>query len=642
MNGSNLAMPSTMSQDKGNCEMNSKKMAIFSSPPNKSRNPKQEAWFQEVSAQLTQLAYKFSVKFKGEHVLIETTLSVVEAAKEIASFSHEHDPLPEYVQNGFRNILLKFIQFMRFLVDLKTVDNKTIEKLVEVMSGIKNHCLIWLDRIREDELKHGSSFHGDKMSTSIEMMGSFLKSERAIDLLFDPLVMQFEYKRLGNFLIPFSYFFIAWVAAPNLLYSLLAIVFSSIRLRLTKDYFKNARVDRVLAALDYSLGFWPTKCFPFLCFGNWLFPWKKLISTDNFIYVKCQTEWKLKVDADEKDVKLMKNTSTATTATTENAKTVKCFVLREDVKDEANRFQDKVCVYVHGGGYVTNNTATAMSFLPSLCRKMPGLTILSIEVSLSPRVRFPTQIQESLDVILWLQSRDPSVKESLGFYPSSFLLMGDSGGAQILMSTLLVMNDINRREEKSVSLPERFVGLFPTWAANLALTPAFVLSYKDIPLFSTTLITMGLCHVPRLPGVQDLVDESLKSKSKGNFFENDDYTEAKRHFMQYEFIFKHPYYCAFEYPHFQDLSGVELNIFLAQDDPIFDMGLTLLPKWKGRTTLDVASGLKHAYLYFMALSRSIFKGHVEHQITAQEDIIVERISGKMECDRNGNDKVLVN
>jgi hypothetical protein len=387
-----------------------------------------------------------------------------------------------------------------------------------------------------------------------------------------------------------------------------------------------------LKILKEANGFWQTRFFPFCHFGSFFMPWKKFPSVNHEISVPCQTQWKIKVDTDNRDVKLVKKDPDLC-----QGKTVKSFLLREEPQNpEDNKFKDKVLVYVHGGGFVTNSTGTCMNYLPSFCKKMPGLTIISVEVSLSPQVRFPTQIQETLDVCLWLQdayqthSSYQSAKDLLGFTPSSFIFAGDSCGAQILMSTLFVMNDINRVTSltEKLILPERFIGLFPTFHSTPTMTPAFLLSMKDLALFSTTLVAMSVCYLPKMKGVPDPVEESLKSESGREIswhLQNKENLSAI--FCNYSWLYLHPYFSQFEYQHFEDLRDVELNVFCGQDDPLFDMGIIILKYWRGKKTLDVARGLKHAYLFFMAHSRVFFRSKVTAQITRQEDIIVSRISG---------------
>ena len=198
------------------------------------------------------------------------------------------------------------------------------------------------------------------------------------------------------------------------------------------------------------------------------------------------------------------------------------------------------------------------------------------------------------------------------------------------MSCLLIITDINRsgKHGKTIILPERFVGLFPTFHSIPMLTPSYLLSLKDLALFATTCVTMSVCYLPRLPGKRDPVVENLKIKDIKDNWAFRPKEEMKKVFVQYEWLYRHPYFSSFEFKNWDDLSSVELNLFLAQDDPLFDLGTVLLPKWKGKKTLDIARGLKHAYFFFMAVSRTFFtQGNVRDQITRQEDILVSRIKG---------------
>ena len=609
--------------------LTSYKLNIFSSEPESDRNQLQETWYREVVQELSQMASQFAVKYKDHHVLIEETLDVIQAGKEVASFCHDYDPLPDYPHNGYRNLLLKLIQFLKYLLSLKRKPSKeTLDTITQVMSSLKTNGVLYLNRIREDNKKYGESFHEEKIASAIDFVQSLVQSETAFDLLFHPLVQRFDFQFVGNFLTTFAHYFIGFMAASNWFYSFASLVFSGIRNKIVKSYYRFLPLSTTLKVLGEANGFWQAKFFPFIAFGSWMFPWKKFPSVNQAIEVPCQTQWVLQVDSDAKDVKLIHKEKDFY-----DGKTVKCFILREDVKQKQssqheNPLENKVMIYVHGGGFVTNSTGTCLSYLPSFCRKMPGLTIISVEVSLSPKVRFPTQVQETLDVILWLQ--DAVASEKLGFNPSSFIFCGDSCGAQILMSCLMIITDINRsgKHGKTVILPERFVALFPTFHAIPILNPSYLLSLKDLALFATTCVTMSVCYLPRLPGKIDPVVENLKVKDIKDNWAFRPKEEVKKIFVNYDWLYRHPYFSSFEFKNWDDLSSVELNLFLAQDDPLFDLGTILLPKWKGKKTLDVARGLKHAYFFFMAVSRTFFtQGRVRDQITRQEDILVSRVLG---------------
>src|SRR5688572_28390309 len=85
-------------------------------------------------------------------------------------------------------------------------------------------------------------------------------------------------------------------------------------------------------------------------------------------------------------------------------------------------------------------------YLKTWARHLNGIPIISIDYSLSPEARFPTQIQEALDVYLWLISEKKEVHDLLGFYPKKIVLVGDSAGANYLTGLALALNQIRQRQ----------------------------------------------------------------------------------------------------------------------------------------------------------------------------------------------------
>jgi len=80
-----------------------------------------------------------------------------------------------------------------------------------------------------------------------------------------------------------------------------------------------------------------------------------------------------------------------------------------------------------------------------------GTPILSVDYSLSPEAKYPIALQEILDCYLWLISKDPSVKEMLGFDPKKIVICGDSAGGNLTCALSLVLNDIRKSINESVN-----------------------------------------------------------------------------------------------------------------------------------------------------------------------------------------------
>jgi acetyl esterase len=84
-----------------------------------------------------------------------------------------------------------------------------------------------------------------------------------------------------------------------------------------------------------------------------------------------------------------------------------------------------------------------------LCPQLNGISIetaiLSVDYALSPENKYPTALQQILDVYLWLAS-DACVP-ALGYRPRRVVVCGDSAGGNLSLALCLVVHDICREGE---------------------------------------------------------------------------------------------------------------------------------------------------------------------------------------------------
>ena len=586
------------------------------------RTRNQEELFTQTQNKLSTLSSTFSKKYSNHPDLVKDAQDLIKYCSDLASVFHEYDMLPETPANGYRTLVKKFTMFLQHVCCLENPDDTTVNKITTIISRVRSNLHL-VDTMRSNEKILGLSYHEDKWDNLLDMHLS-LCDEQLIRrrIVFDPLIQFFGLDKMATFIVSFVYCLLAFLTTDSWAESIKSLVSEHFRMEVVRKYFSSCDFGKALKLTQLSTGFIMCKLNPFLAYGSWMRPWKPFPSVNKKINVPSQKKWVINCDVDKKTVDLVRGCDTDNET---QGKPITCHILRENPTDNHSvhkSFKNKVLVYAHGGAFHAGSTGTTMAFMPSFCRKMPGLTILSIDYSLAPENKFPTPVQEALDVVLWLQSNDQSVKEALGFTPESFVFSGDSAGAHIMMTVLLLMNDINRtsnsRDEKLV-LPQRFVGFFPAFNISVNLNASLLMSFIDIILPFTMLLNAILCYLPLKQGIDRKLNpeigvHSLKSKQ-----------EIKEAFKEYEFLFNHPYISHEKYQHFGDLSSVELNVFIGEDDPMLDNGTLLLHVWRGKKTLDVGIDLKHGYTYFMPHARTVFRGDIEKEITRQEDIFVNRM-----------------
>lgn len=103
------------------------------------------------------------------------------------------------------------------------------------------------------------------------------------------------------------------------------------------------------------------------------------------------------------------------------------------VEPEDNNFKYLI-VYLHGGGFVNGLSAMHINYAGCLSKGCAAKVIL-VDYSLSPEVKYPTALNEVCRV--WQAILD----EAVDF--SKIVLMGDSAGASLAISTMLKNRDNN-------------------------------------------------------------------------------------------------------------------------------------------------------------------------------------------------------
>lgn len=95
-----------------------------------------------------------------------------------------------------------------------------------------------------------------------------------------------------------------------------------------------------------------------------------------------------------------------------------------------------VLVYLHGGGWMWNSIYTHDRLIRAYAAAS-GLAAVAPDYSLSPDSRFPTAVEECVELVHWLVRRGAE----WGLDPSRMVLGGDSAGANLAVATALRLRD---------------------------------------------------------------------------------------------------------------------------------------------------------------------------------------------------------
>jgi len=100
----------------------------------------------------------------------------------------------------------------------------------------------------------------------------------------------------------------------------------------------------------------------------------------------------------------------------------------EWVIPEANYYEEKVLLYLHGGGYVSSTPRTHRPITASLAR-MANQRVFALDYRLAPEVPFPAAVDDAARAFAWLME--------IGVKAENISIAGDSAGGGLVIAALL-------------------------------------------------------------------------------------------------------------------------------------------------------------------------------------------------------------
>lgn len=96
-----------------------------------------------------------------------------------------------------------------------------------------------------------------------------------------------------------------------------------------------------------------------------------------------------------------------------------------------DKHQERVVLYLHGGGYCIGSSSSYRPFVAQLAKALKA-NILSINYRLAPEHRFPAALEDALIAYRWLLKTT---------HPKKIIVAGDSAGGGLVLATLLAARD---------------------------------------------------------------------------------------------------------------------------------------------------------------------------------------------------------
>ncbi|KDE04634.1 hypothetical protein MVLG_04934 [Microbotryum lychnidis-dioicae p1A1 Lamole] len=132
--------------------------------------------------------------------------------------------------------------------------------------------------------------------------------------------------------------------------------------------------------------------------------------------------------------------------------------LHKDVKGKAN---ERVLLYLHGGGYTLLSPRTQRPISLLLSQEL-GCRVLSVDYRLAPETVFPGALYDAVTSYLYLT-------EELKVSPSNVLIGGDSAGAGLCLSLMLYLRDTKMNQVAGAILLSPFCDIthsLRSWESN--------------------------------------------------------------------------------------------------------------------------------------------------------------------------------
>lgn len=126
-------------------------------------------------------------------------------------------------------------------------------------------------------------------------------------------------------------------------------------------------------------------------------------------------------------------------------------------------------MHFHGGGFVSQSTASHQVYMKEWCADMSDCVLFSVDYKLSPEHKFPTALHECLYAYIWALQNALRI----GTLAEKVVFAGDSAGGNLAVATALLVNDLGIRK------PDGICVAYPALYVNVAWSPSRLLSFFD-------------------------------------------------------------------------------------------------------------------------------------------------------------------
>jgi acetyl esterase/lipase len=119
-------------------------------------------------------------------------------------------------------------------------------------------------------------------------------------------------------------------------------------------------------------------------------------------------------------------------------------------KEKKDKTALPLIISVHGGGFIYGDKERYQYYCMSLALR--GFAVINFTYKLAPEGKFPKQLEDSIDVIRWATEH----ASEYGLDMKNTFFVGDSAGANLVLSLCALLKDSNYASKIGLKFPEGF------------------------------------------------------------------------------------------------------------------------------------------------------------------------------------------
>lgn len=258
---------------------------------------------------------------------------------------------------------------------------------------------------------------------------------------------------------------------------------------------------------------------------------------------------------------------------------IRCLLLTSSSSSSHSKGSNDSCLmfHVHGGAFVVGKPEF---FVPSISRPCHdfNVPVISVDYALAPENRFPAGMQDILDVYMFLTSGSNEVRRMLGFHPKTIVLSGESSGANMCLELCIALHKIQKAGHP-VLMPKGLSLQVPCTAAAPIVLPSITYAAID-PALTPAIIAIVFGSYPR----------HEEEVPRDNWHRTPDCGRILRNIRSND-----PLFNVLAGDCLQQLTGMQLSLFLAEFDPLLDQGIAIAKKWPSKVRLRIGKGMTHMF-----------------------------------------------